>query len=42
MAQLNAVTGVPVPANLANLREKPERHTGVIDKEAMLPFVLGL
>lgn len=42
MAQLNAVTGVPVPANLANLREKPERHTTVIDKEAMLPFVLGL
>jgi threonine synthase len=42
MAQLNAVTGVPVPANLANLREKPERHTTVIDKEAMLDFVLGL
>ena len=42
MAQLNAVTGVPVPANLADLREKPECHTGVIDKEEMLPFVLGL
>jgi threonine synthase len=42
MAQLNAMTCVPVPANLANLREKPERHTGVIDKEAMLDFVLGL
>ena len=42
MAQLNAVTSVPVPANLANLQEKPERHTGVIDKEEMLDFVLGL
>ena len=42
MAQLNAVTGVPVPGNLACLREKPERHTGVINKEEMLPFVLGL
>jgi threonine synthase len=42
MAQLNTATCVPVPANLANLREKPERHNTVIDKEAMLPFVLGL
>ena len=42
MAQLQAVSGVPVPANLANLREKPERHTGVIDKEEMLNFVLNL
>ena len=42
MEQLHAVTGVPVPENLASLREKPERHTRVIDKEEMLPFVLGL
>jgi len=42
MEQLHAVTGVPVPENLASLREKPERHTKVIDKEKMLPFVLGL
>ena len=42
MEQLHAVTGVPVPENLASLREKPERHTKVIDKEKMLDFVLGL
>ena len=42
MEQLHAVTGVPVPENLASLREKPERHTRVIDKEKMLDFVLGL
>jgi len=42
MEQLEAITGVPIPRNLAGLREKPERHTGVIDKDAMLDFVLGL
>ena len=42
MEQLHAATGVPVPENLASLREKPERHTKVIDKEKMLDFVLGL
>ena len=40
--QLNAVTGVAIPKNLAALRTKPERHTGVIDKEKMLDFVLAL
>ena len=33
MEQLREASGVPVPPNLAGLREKPERHTGVIDKE---------
>ena len=42
MEQLNAVTGVAIPKNLANLRTKQERHTGVIEKSAMLDFVLGL
>ena len=42
MEQLETITGVPIPPNLAGLREKPERHTGVIDKDAMLDFVLGL
>ena len=42
MEQLRAVTGVPVPPNLAGLREKPERHTGVIYKEEMLDYVMGL
>ena len=42
MERLSAITGVPIPSNLSGLKEKPERHTGVIDKEEMLEFVLGL
>ena len=42
MERLHAVTAVPVPEGLATLRGKPERHTGVIEKDAMLDFVLGL
>ena len=42
MERLSATTGVATPKNLANLREKEERHTGVIDKENMLEFVLNL
>ena len=42
MERLAALTGVPVPKNLSGLRGKTERHTGVIDKEEMLDFVLGL
>lgn len=42
MERLSQVTGVPIPQNLAGLRGKQERHTGVIAKENMLPFVLGL
>ena len=36
------ITGVAIPANLATLRGKAERHTGVINKEEMLNFVLEL
>ena len=42
MEQLSALTGVAIPKNLADLRSKPERHTGVIDKDEMLEFVLNL
>ena len=42
MERLSEITGVPIPKNLATLRGKEERHTGVIDKEEMLNFVLGL
>ena len=42
MDQLHALTGVPVPENLRTLRTKQERHTGVIAKEDMLPFVQSL
>jgi len=42
MERLEKLSGVPTPRNLATLRGKPERHTGVIDKEAMLDYVLKL
>ena len=42
MNRLQQITGVPIPRNLANLQGKPERHTGVIHKDDMLNFVLGL
>ena len=42
MERLCEITGVPIPQNLTTLRGKPERHTGVIDKENMLEFVLSL
>ncbi len=40
MRQLEAISGVPVPPNLAGLQGKEEKHTGVIRKEEMLEFVL--
>ena len=42
MQRLSGLTGVPIPKNLANLEGKEERHTGVIAKEEMLSYVLGL
>jgi len=42
MEQLSQITGVAIPQNLSGLRTKPERHTGVIDKDEMLEFVLNL
>ena len=42
MARLSEITGVPVPKNLASLQGKEEKHTGVIAKEKMLSYVLGL
>ena len=42
LEQLENVTGVQIPKNLAALREMPERHKNVIDKESMLDFVLAL
>ena len=42
MERLQALTGVKIPANLAGLQGKPERHTGVIPKEKMLDYVLSL
>ncbi len=42
MERLEEITGVAIPRNLSGLRQKPERHTGVIDKKAMLDYVLKL
>ena len=42
MARLSQISGVPVPRNLATLQGKEEKHTGVIDKDAMLDYVLNL
>ena len=41
MAELNRLTGVAIPGNLADLQGKPERHTGVIPKNEMQAFVLA-
>ena len=42
MDRLSAMTGVPVPKNLSGLQGKEEKHTGVIEKDAMLEYVLNL
>ena len=42
MERLSTLSGVPIPKNLANLRGKEEKHTGVIEKDAMLDYVLNL
>ena len=41
MDKLSALTGTPIPKNLATLREKQVRNKDVIDKDAMLDYVLG-
>ena len=42
MERLEAVSGVKIPENLAGLQQKKELHAGVIEKTAMLDFVMGL
>ena len=42
MDRLHEITGVPIPAPLASLRGKLELHTDVIEKEAMLDYVMNL
>ena len=42
MDRLHELTGVPVPPALASLRTKPERHTDVIEKDAMPDYVMKL
>ena len=42
MERLSQITGVPIPGNLSGLQGKAELHTGVIEKDAMLDYVLNL
>ena len=42
MERLSKLSGVAIPKNLAGLQGKEERHTGVIEKDAMLEYVLNL
>ena len=42
MEQLKSCTGWAIPKNLADLRNKEEKHKGCISKEEMLSFVKGL
>ncbi|MBR0081942.1 MAG: threonine synthase [Clostridia bacterium] len=41
MEAVHDATGVPIPKNLASLRERPVRHRDVIDRDEMLSYVLG-
>ncbi len=40
MEQLHALTGVPVPAGLQGLQQREILHQDVIDRDAMLAYVL--
>lgn len=40
MEQLRALTGVPIPKNLAGLSARKELHRSVVDKEKMMDYVL--
>ena len=41
MERLSRKTGVPIPKNLAGLKNEKERHFAVINKEDMLSYVLS-
>ena len=41
MEQLHALTGMDIPNNLRGLEGRPVLHTDVIDKDAMLDYVLS-
>lgn len=40
MATLSEISGVPIPRNLLNLRQKAELHRDVIDRGDMLDYIL--
>ena len=41
MDVLHGISGVPVPAGLAGLKDKPVRFTDVVDKDALYDYVLA-
>jgi len=40
IAQINKITGVPVPKNLSSLQSRKELHKDVIDRDQVLDYVL--
>ena len=38
--RLSELTGVPIPKGLAGLKDMPERHRDVIDRDGLLPYIL--
>ena len=42
MDRLQQLTGVPIPGNLQGLQTRKELHAGVIPKDRMLEYVMGL
>ena len=41
MNELARISGVPIPGNLSGLEGRPVLHKDVIDKDAMLDYVLS-
>ena len=41
MRRLSRLSGVPIPGNLSGLEGRPVLHKDVIDKDAMLNYVLA-
>lgn len=42
MNRINEITGVPIPRNLACLKEKKELHSDVIERDELLNYVLSV
>ncbi len=42
LRKISAISGLPIPENLANLEHLPAKHTNVIDKDEMLDVVRGM
>ena len=42
LRKISALSGLPIPENLASLEHLPAKHTNVIDKDEMLDVVRGM